>query len=364
MKCWATAVKRGLTVDPDCIARSEQRFADKFAAVEPGGSCPTTGDADAIEEKVDRFADDLRVAQQTGCIAGTVAPGDSVRTILSGGITRTYRLHIPITYVSGAAAPLLFNLHGGTSNANAQGIVSGMHAKSDTEGFLLIEPEGYGGAFNIRTWNAGNCCGPATNAGIDDVAFTDAMIDNIAADACVDAKRIFATGYSNGAMLSHRLACQLSDRIAAIAPNAGGIGDVNQNVTPPVQVFNCSPSRPVPVFEMHGLSDGCYNFNGGVGAGLSSTNFISIPTTIVGWAFRNGCSMTTATTYQNGNATCATYQGCTQGADVTLCTVAGMGHAWPGSPIYNLAATCGGTTTTDLQGTDALWDFFVAHPMP
>jgi len=162
--------------------------------------------------------------------------------------------------------------------------------------------------------------------------------------------------------MSHRLACELSDRIAAIAPNAGGIGDVNQNVMPPVQVFVCAPTRPVPVFAMHGLADTCYNYNGGVGTGFSATNFISIPTTVAGWVSRNGCTMSTTTTYQNGNATCSTYQGCA--ADVTLCTVTGMGHAWPGSAFYNLAAMCGGTTTTDLAGTDALWDFFAAHPMP
>ena len=364
LRCHASAVKRGFATDPACLTKAEQKFDDKFAAAEASPPCLTSGDAVSIEEQVDRVVDELRVSQGTGCAARNVAVGDSTRTLLSGGIIRTYRLHVPPGYTPGTPMPLVFSFHGGTSNATEQAFVTKLHPKSDSANFLLIEPEGFGGPFNVQTWNAGNCCGPAMNYAVDDVAFTDAMIDDVSADACVDARRVYATGYSNGAMMSYRLACELADRIAAIAPNAGGIGDVNQNVTPDVQVFTCSPSRPVPIFHMHGDADTCYNFNGGVGTGFSGTNFISIPVTIDGWVNRNGCSMTTLTTFQNGGATCNTYQGCSEGADVTLCVLAGHGHAWPSGAVYGLAAMCGGVMSTDLVADDALWDFFAAHPMP
>jgi polyhydroxybutyrate depolymerase len=364
LRCHAGSLKREEPTDPECLGKVEEKFAERFADAELSTPCLTMGDAAGIDERVERLSDALRAAERSGCLVDTVAAGDSTRTLVSGGQTRTYRLHVPSGYAPGAATPLLLSFHGGTGNATQHASMTEMHPKSDSAGFLLIEPEGFAGPFNLPTWNAGNCCGPAKNYAIDDVAFTEAMIDDLAAEACVDQKRVFSTGHSNGAMFSYRLACELADRIAAIAPNAGGIADVNQNVTPPVQVFDCSPSRSVPVFHMHGDADTCYQMSGGVGTGISGVNFISIPATIDGWVARNGCSTNTVTTFQNGGATCETYQGCAQGADVTLCTLAGHGHAWPSGAAYGLAGMCGGVLSTDLAATDALWDFFVAHPMP
>jgi polyhydroxybutyrate depolymerase len=364
LRCHASGMKQGAPASATCLANVEQKFRQRFASAEGSPPCLTTGDEALVGERADRVADALRAAALSGCLVNLVTAGDATRTFASGGIGRTYRLHVPPAYAPGQLTPLVFSFHGGTSNATQQAFITQMHAKADSAGFLLIEAEGYGGPFNLPTWNAGNCCGPAMTADIDDVAFVDAMIDHLGADACVDARRVFSTGYSNGAMLSYRLACELADRIAAIAPNAGGVGDVNQNVDPPVQVFTCAPSRPVPVFHMHGDADTCYRFEGGVGTGVSGTNFISIPTTIAGWVARNGCSSTTVTTYQNGGATCDTYQGCVEGADVTLCVLAGHGHAWPGGAAYGLEAMCGGVMSSDLIANDALWDFFVAHPMP
>jgi polyhydroxybutyrate depolymerase len=364
LRCHSAALKKGQPVDAACLSKAEAKFQDKFAAAEGSPPCLTTGDANRVEESVDRVIDALRAAARTGCLVSAMSAGDFKGTFSFGGLVRTYYLHVPPGYLSGQATPLVFSLHGGTGTAGQQAAMTQLHAKSDSAGFLLIEPEGYGGAFNLQTWNSGNCCGPAMNAGVDDVGFVNAMIDTTSADVCVDAKRVYSTGHSNGGMQSHRLACDLSDRIAAIAPNSGGIGDVNQNVMPSVQAYTCAPTRPVPVFHMHGDADTCYRFNGGVGTGFSTTNFISIPTTIAGWVARNGCSNTTSVTYQNSGATCLTYQGCAQGADVTLCTLRGHGHAWPGGTTYGLAAMCGGVQSTDLIANDALWDFFVAHPLP
>jgi polyhydroxybutyrate depolymerase len=174
--------------------------------------------------------------------------------------------------------------------------------------------------------------------------FIMALLDKAEADLCVDTHREFATGFSNGGFMSHRLACELSSRVAAIASVSGVIG-----------IDTCTPSRPMPVLQIHGTSDNIVPYDGG-GIG---TNYKSVATTIDGWTQRNGCGASTQTAFDMGDATCAVHQGCMAGADVELCTIDGGGHQWPGgesSGIFN------GKVSTDLDATDTIWAFFVAHP--
>src|SRR5262249_33405984 len=160
---------------------------------------------------------------------------------------------------------------------------------------------------------------------------------------CLDVDRIYATGMSNGGFMSHRLGCELANRIAAIAPVAGVLG------------VACSPSRPMPVMDFHGTADTLVPYNGG-----SQYGFASVPDTIAGWAQRNGCTDTPAVTFSKGDSSCQTYQKCQAGVTVTLCTVQDGGHTWPGGTPYPSL----GKTTTDLSATDAMWEFFKQNPMP
>jgi polyhydroxybutyrate depolymerase len=112
---------------------------------------------------------------------------------------------------------------------------------------------------------------------------------------------------------------------------------------------------------MHGLADTCFPFAGGSGSQVPGFRLPSIPDTIARWAALDGCAPTTTVTRQTGAATCVSHEDCAPGTDVTLCTVAGLGHGWPGSP--NTAPGCGGAPVPDLVANDALWDFFTAHPM-
>jgi polyhydroxybutyrate depolymerase len=364
VRCHAAARKAGVAVDAVCLAKQQAALATAFPRAEARPPCLTTGDAAALGPLVATLAGDLLGRTGLGCPDAGIVSGDHTRTLVHGGLTRTYHVHVPAGYAPGRRTPLVFSFHGGTGTANGHAAQTGLRGKADAAGFVLIEPEGSAGAFGVQTWNAGNCCGASASGAVDDVGFVAAMIDAVGAEACIDAKRVYATGHSNGAMLSYRLACELADRIAAVAPNAGGIGDRDVDQTPPVVIYPCAPARPVPVLHLHGLADGCYPFGGGVGSGISGVNFISIPDTIAGWAVRNGCGPTTTVTYQQGGATCATHDGCAQGADVTLCTLAGHGHAWPGGVFYPVAAMCGGIMSSDLVANDALWDFFTGHPMP
>ena len=210
--------------------------------------------------------------------------------------------------------------------------------KSDAEGFIVVHPEGTGVP---KSWNAGYCCGPANSSGVDDVAFIRTLIDQLASELCIDAARVYSTGLSNGGFLSHRLACELADKIAAIGPVAGVLG-----------IDNCAPSRPVPVLAVNGTADPLVYYNGGNGQK-------SVADTIAFWVATNQCTTMTQS-FQNGDATCVTHGGCTAGADVTLCTIDQGGHQWPGGETLPLL----GKKSDDLVATDAIWTFFVAHPRP
>ncbi len=141
---------------------------------------------------------DQTATGSAGCRASGLAPGDYERTLTHGGWTRTYRLHVPPSYRAGMPAPLLLNLHGGGGNAAQQERMSGLSAKADSEGFILVTPDGIPSLVirSMETWNAGNCCGRAKRVTADDVGFVRSIIDAVSAELCVDPRRVYATGLS------------------------------------------------------------------------------------------------------------------------------------------------------------------------
>ncbi len=273
------------------------------------------------------------------CTGKLVQPVDDTWTIVSKGTNRTANVHVPASYDPSKPTPVVLNFHGFTSDATQEALLSNMSAKSDAAGFIVVYPQGLN-----QSWNAGACCGVSASSGVDDVQFVRDLIDSLEVQLCVDTKRVFATGMSNGGFLSHRLGCEMSDRIAAIAPVAGVLG-----------VPACTPARPVPVMHFHGTADPLVPYDGS-----SVLGFPSVPDTFAGWGARDGCTDPPAETYQNGDVHCATYSHCGAGATVTLCTVDNGGHTWPGGlPVPTL-----GYTTTDINATDAMWTFFQQHPLP
>jgi polyhydroxybutyrate depolymerase len=120
----------------------------------------------------------------------------------------------------------------------------------------------------------------------------------------------------------------------------------------------------VPAFHIRGLDDRCYHYDGGRSRGvLNPTSFLPVSHALDTWIERNHCRNETVATYERGAARCRTYQGCTRGADVTLCTIDGGGHMWPGRDYPGwLRRACGGDATNDLIANDVIWDFFAARP--
>jgi polyhydroxybutyrate depolymerase len=193
------------------------------------------------------------------------------------------------------------------------------------------------------------------------VAFIDALIRKLETQYRVDSKRIYATGISNGAFFSFRLACDLGDEIAAIAPVAGSIG---------VSFHDACKNQPVSVLMINGTADPLVLYDGGRVGGPFAGQGDSIPVsqTVHAWVATDGCSQTPRTStvphVDPGNDTTTTIQtfaDCRNGTSVQLYTVAGGGHTWPGGPQY-LPPFIIGVTSDDFNASETMWQFFAAHP--
>ena len=298
--------------------------------------------------------------------AGTCTParphtsGTSVETIATADGTRTYRLHVPPSYSGSAALPLVFNMHGATSNATEQEFYSAFSAKADAEGFIVVYPQGLTtGAIPYTHFNAWMLSSPEPN----DVGFITTLLDALEAQLCIDQDRVFSTGMSNGGMMSVRLACSLSGRIAAIAPVTGSYFPPMALNLNPSEV--CGDTTAVPFIGFHGTADATVPFNGGFGGVTGTTNFRlpidnSTPTedVIADWSTHNGCAGARQESQVSAEVRLVQYGACNLGAIVQLYAVDGGGHTWPGAvDVPGL-----GYTTHQISATDLIWAFFAAHP--
>jgi len=286
-----------------------------------------------------------------------LGPGDHTRSLSVDGRARSYLVHVPPQYRSDQPVPVVLAFHGGGSNAEQMVRFCGLNEKADQEGFVVVYPNGTGRNERILTWNGGNCCAYAMRNAVDDVGFVRALLDDLGKVLAVDRKRVFATGMSNGAIMAYRLASELSDRIAAIAPVAGPMGTAR-----------CHPKRPVPVIHFHGTGDQYAPFHGGQGSkSISPTFFYSVEHSIRAWVQANGCPETPVVTELPDKADDGmrvrrkTYGPGKQGSEVVLVEIDNGGHTWPGrEPL--LARL--GPSTKDICANDLMWEFFTRHPMP
>ena len=282
-------------------------------------------------------------------------PGDHSRSLAVDGVERGYLVHVPLHYDPAVAMPVVLAFHGGGANADNMVAFSGLNGKADQAGFIVVYPAGSGRLPRMLTFNAGNCCGHAAARGINDVAFTRLLLDDLERIANVDRRRVFATGMSNGAMMCYRLAAELSDRIAAIASVAGPMG-----------TKDCRPGRAVSVMHFHGDADEFAPFKGGRGRGPSGTDFYSVQHSIDAWVAANECQPTPRTTPLPDRANDGTnvkeirYDSGRDGAEVVLVVIEGGGHTWPGREPRLRAL---GTSTQDISANDMMWEFFQQHPL-
>lgn len=279
-----------------------------------------------------------------------LAVGTLTRTLTHDERERSYLLYVPASVDWNHPVAVVFVFHGGTGNAENAARMSGFNAVADTHGFLVVYPNGTGRLSDekILTWNGGTCCGYAQQENVDDVGFVRAIVADLQTLVTVDTKRIYATGMSNGGILSHRLGCEAADLFAAIAPVAGTL-----NFAP------CTPSEPVAVIEFHGTDDQNLPYAGGVGPdSLAGVDFVSVADSVGIWTAANGCDPTPQMdTFDDIEH--ETWTGCA--APVELYTIVGGGHAWPGGERGRPDADA---PTSTISASELIWEFFVAHPKP
>lgn len=275
-----------------------------------------------------------------------VKAGSEWQKMTSDGVERTYLRHIPPGYDPAQTAPLILSLHGFTSNGDQQARLSDWNTIADVEHFVVVYPQATG---RPSRWYAGRADFIGQNADkIDDVQFIRDLIGTLEQDLCIDSTRIYVTGMSNGGGMTNRLACELADKIAAVGMVAGAYTTLPDG---------CNPTRPIPVIAFHGTADPLVNYKGDKRSG-----FPPIQTWAADWADRNGCDSKPDIIPATGDASGLHYQHCKANADVILYTIDGGGHTWPGSPLGKLRLL--GKTSTDINASAVMWDFFKAHPLP
>lgn len=309
---------------------------------------------------------DARPRQAT---AGPLAAGDYDRTLFHGGIERGYLLHLPPAVERSTALPLVLAFHGGGGHGENQREYSKLHLLGDREGFVTVYPDGTGGvARRLLTWNAGSCCGPAQRKNVDDVDFVRKVVDDVAKLVSIDRRRVYATGLSNGAMLSYRLAIEAPDLVAAIAPVAGA------NAMEP------KPGTPaVPVLHIHSVDDPRALYAGGLGPPFPLTDHRvlhpSVETVVRRWAAHDGCAPEPVTAEtragaagskdEGQTATRWVFGGCRDESAVELLRLTGAGHVWPGGDRNYLVRLLGRGTSL-IDANQELWAFFrrFRRPLP
>lgn len=282
-----------------------------------------------------------------------IGPGDHSRTVTLEKRKRAFLFHVPKSYDPKKPAPVVLALHGAAMNGPMMVWFSGLTKKADEAGFIVVYPSGTGtGPFLV--WNAGGFKGKLAESKADDVAFIGKLLDDLATVVKIDEKRVYACGMSNGGMMCYRLAAELSDRIAAIAPVAGTIA-----------IDESKPKRPVPVIHFHGSKDNIVPFEMAKGKKPAFINFKGVEESIQTWVKLDGCGEKPKfeVISKDGNdlqVTRKTYGGGMEGAEVVLIVVEEGGHTWPGQqpPVGFI-----GKSTKDLSANDLMWEFFQKHPM-
>ncbi|MBM3858451.1 MAG: hypothetical protein FJ395_02235 [Verrucomicrobia bacterium] len=283
-------------------------------------------------------------------------PGDHSHTINAGELKRHYTVHVPSGYDGRTPVPVVVMLHGGGGTSRAAATETGWGAKADKEGFLAVFPDAMArdpskpGSFarNPQLWNDGSDRFYPGQKAPDDVAFLNAMLDELSAKFNVDARRIYVTGFSNGASMSFRFGAEASKRIAAIAPVAGACW-----------LEKVRLERPVPMCYLTGSADPLNLIEGGVprllGGGSDKVRAKPKPPvrdSIRKWTDALGCSATPTSATETNGVHIERY-----GADVVYVTVAGQGHTWAGGRSL-LPGFMVGKTTDKLNATDFIWEFF------
>ncbi|HVU57815.1 MAG TPA: PHB depolymerase family esterase [Puia sp.] len=265
------------------------------------------------------------------------------------GYDRSYLLNLPPDFYDTTGFPLVIMLHGFAGTAAQAERDYGVTDKGNAEHFIVVYPQGVGsdGPYHLRSWDAGNCCFVAQSDHIDDVHYISSLIDYLVANYKVDPKRVYVAGMSNGAMMAYTLACQLSDKIAAITSVSGTL----------IASSPCMPSRTVPVLEIHSSQDIKVPFNGGFG--MDGVWFPAVDSGLNVLAALDSCGPSQVTQYTGYSLT--EWKGHDGNVAIDCYLTQDGGHSWPGGLKPRTQAD---PPSIYLNATDLLWDFFQRYRLP
>ncbi|ULQ54661.1 extracellular catalytic domain type 1 short-chain-length polyhydroxyalkanoate depolymerase [Flavihumibacter fluvii] len=291
------------------------------------------------------------------CSKDDPTPGEQVYrfsgSLSIDGITRTYTLNLPPNYYTAGDFSLVIALHGGGGSADQFESTSLLTTKADAAKFIIVYAEGVqsDGLLKARTWNAGSCCDYAAEKNINDVKFIAELINTLTAKYKINPKKVYATGHSNGGMMSYRLACELSDKIAAIA-----VSGCTLMVTQP-----CNPTRPVPILHMHSYLDENVPYQGGVGVGPSKAYNHPVDSGLNVWSTINSCGNNARVVEDNAGYKLTQWTNCSNAVTIQWYMTKDGGHAWPGGLP---GSAMGDTPSSAINANNLLWAFFQQHQLP
>lgn len=252
----------------------------------------------------------------------------------------SYVVHLPKGYTRTSTYPLVINFHGLGSKAIRHQRYCKMDKVADKEHFIVVYPQSY----HIG-WNAGLGFNSYSN-GVDDIAFLNALLDTLEATYSIDKKRIYTAGVSLGGTFNYRIACEMSNRITAIASVSGLMADSTY--------AHCVTERAIPILHIHGTSDHIMRYNG-----MEQANGAEEGVKL--WAYRNQCDVPDTIEVPNRKKTDLTkvvlikYSNCMNGSQVWFYKINQGGHTWPGgAEIFKLM----GRRNQDINGSQVIWDFF------
>lgn len=263
-------------------------------------------------------------------------------SFIFGGINRSYIVFVPSNWTPEKHYPMLIAMHGLTQTGNSMMNFSGFNTYAEEYGFIVVYPNGV-----LNSWNVGFPGGSTA----DDVGFISALIDTVHSDYSVDLNRVYATGFSNGGFMSYRLACELGDRIAAIASVAGTMTDGS--------LTGCQPLRNIPVMHIHGTNDMVVFYNGGFGNA-------SVNSVLAFWRGADECPAVPTIVnlpdlvIEGSTVQQQTWTPCSDSTEVTFYKITGGGHTWPGS----IGTTGSGNTNRDIIASDEIWKFVSRFSLP
>lgn len=279
-----------------------------------------------------------------------LGPGESAGSILHRGVERSYLLYTPPSYKDGTPSALVMAFHGGRGQGRNMKSRTRLNAFAEKRGFLVVYPDATG----RRNWNDGR---EGVAAGIDDIGFVRALIDHLQGQRSIDKDRIYATGLSNGAFFTQKLACLMPNQFAAFAPVAA-------TMAKPLYE-RCDPAGPVSIMMIHGTDDAQVPWEGGEVQIGERGAIVSVQDAITFWARHNGCdlnprirSLPDRDPDDGTRVERWEYPNCRDGAEVVLIKVVGGGHTWPGSTRRRFMDRIVGRTSWDINANEVIWEFF------